>query len=132
MPQSSHSSTGFHPRRFAQTSHFALSNVLVKNSSSGFHRFSVEREGDALRTGTSFSRPFVVLFEPGLMSVKRCTIGRIEPRIVDPPSVATAIEGAIMLEEDAVWKESIESMESDEVGMVVVVGVGPCAPVARG
>lgn len=46
IPQSSHSRTGFHPSRFAQTSHFALSSVLEKNSSNGLQMASVDREGD--------------------------------------------------------------------------------------
>lgn len=46
-----------------------------------------------------------------------------EERIVDPPSVAPAMEGR-KLELEAVWNESIESIES--------VGVGPFAPTASG
>lgn len=44
---------------------------------------------------------------------------------MDPPSVAAAMDG-VMLEDDpdAVWYELIDRAES--------VGVGACAPVARG
>ena len=117
MPQSSHSRTGFHPSRFAHTSHLALRSVLEKNSSSGFHSVSL--------AGSSFAA--APRFVPGLMSVKRCTIGTmVEPaRIVDPPSVAAATDGANTLDV-AVWYDSIESIDS------VVVGVGACAPVASG
>ena len=121
IPQSSHSRTGFHPSRFAQTSHLALSSVLEKNSSSGLHRASVEREGEVLRpcTVTASFPPEEVRFEPGLMSVKRWTMGIIaEPRIVEPPSVAAASEGAMRDEDEAVWYDSIDIIES------VVVGVG--------
>ncbi len=101
MLQSSHSSTGFHPSRLAQTSHFALNSVLENNSSRGLHKASVEREGDWLRLcPPSDSRPLPPRFEPGLMRVNRWTIGMVDPRIVDPPSVALASD--IILDEDAV------------------------------
>ena len=92
---------------------------------------SVEREGDVLRpcTVSASFPPEELRFEPGLMSVKRWTMGIMaEPRIVDPPSVAAATDGAMMLDV-AVWYDSIDSIDSDEVE---VVGVGPCAPVASG
>ena len=115
MPQSSHSSTGFHPSRFAHTSHLALRSVLEKKISSGFHDDSL--------CGSSLPAAAPRL-EPGLMSVKRWTIGSAEPlRIVEPPSVAFATDMTLL---DAVWNDSIESIDS------VVVGVGACAPVASG
>ena len=129
MLQSSHSRTGFHPSRFAQTSHFALRRVLEKNISSGLQSASVERVGDWLRLcAPCVSRPLEPRFEPGLIKVNRCTIGMVvDPRIVEPPSVALARD--MILDEDAVWYDSIESSDSEAV---VVVGVGPWAPVASG
>lgn len=43
--------------------------------------------------------PPLVRFAPGLSNEKRCTRGRLELRIVEPPSVAAAAE---MEEDDAV------------------------------
>ena len=90
---------------------------------------SVEREGDVLRpcTVSASFPPEELRFEPGLMSVKRWTMGIMaEPRIVDPPSVAAASEGAMRDEDEAVWYDSIDIIES------VVVGVGAWAPTASG
>jgi len=90
-PQSSHSRTGFHPNLFAQISHFVISRPLEKNKSSGFQPASTVLIGDALPTSCSFLVLGVVgRFAPGLIRVKRCTIG-IE-RMVEPPPVAAAVE----------------------------------------
>jgi len=111
-PQSSHSRTGFHPILFTQISHFAISRPLEKNKSNGFQPASTVRIGDVLLLPLPTSCPSAVLgvvgrFAPGLMSVKRCTIG-IE-RIVEPPSVAAAVE---ITEGWVVWYVSIERRES--------------------
>lgn len=95
-PQSSHSSTGFHPNLFVQMSHLATSSALEKNRSSGFQPDSFDRVGDAVPPLFVVGAGF---FVPGLMSVKRCTIGK--ERIVEPPSVAAAMDGTI--EERVVW-----------------------------
>lgn len=85
-PQSSHSSTGFHPSRLAHRSHFAPRNLLEKKKSSGLQSASAGgwREGEAPRLSPRRA--------PGLRSVKRCTSGSADARIVDPPSVAAAME----------------------------------------
>lgn len=97
-PQSSHSSTGFQPRRLLHTSHLAARRVLEKINSSGlrFHNMS-PLGGDALRLLLPFA---LVRFAPGLRSEKRCTSGRFELRMVEPPSVAAAIDNSAS--EDAV------------------------------
>jgi hypothetical protein len=102
-PQSSHSRTGFHPNLFIQTSHFVTSSALEKNKSRGFQPASTVLNGDALLLLFPASLPFTVVaavgrFAPGLMSVKRCIMGK--ERIVEPPSVAAAVE---TIEEWAVW-----------------------------
>lgn len=138
MPQSSHSSTGFHPSLFMQISHLAPSRVLLNKKSSGFHTAAscaLKRVGDVvpLRGSTPLT---LVRRPPGLMSVKRCTSGTMELErctIVEPSvAAATEISDSERLPfacsnadiEPAVWYESIVISES--------VGVGPCTPVARG
>ena len=65
------------------------------------------------------------LFPVGLSNENRCTRGTGACRIVEPPSVAAAIEGVVISEDaDAVWKDSMETIDSE--------GVGALAPVARG
>lgn len=141
-PQSSHSSTGFHPNLLAQISHLLPSNVLLKRKSSGFHvavsggvivKF---RAGEVVPLlGSLPVLPMLMRRPPGLMSVNLWTSGMpMLDRwgIVEPPSVAAAMEisdravRAVAKDEmePAVWNESIVMRES--------VGVGPCTPIASG
>src|SRR5271154_5120757 len=87
-PQSSHSSTGFQPKRLKQMSHLETSNPLEKNRSSGFHVATASMA--AFRLGERLS---LCRLAPGLTRVKRGTRGIV--RIVEPPSVAAVVEGAI-------------------------------------
>ena len=111
-PQSSHSSTGFHPNLLWHKSHLATS-PLEKKKSNGLQPAS---DGWLVLLVIPCETPVGIFFPdaPGLMSVNRWSItdGASE-RIVDPPSVAAAIDGAFRMEDDrAVWNESIESIES--------------------
>lgn len=99
-PQSSHSNTGFHPSLFPQTSHFAANKVLEKINSRGLRFQSASAAGgDALLLRLSLA-PF--RFAPGLSKENRCTKGNVELRIVEPPSVAAAIESGAIEDVDAV------------------------------
>lgn len=82
-------------------SHLATSSPLEKKRSRGFQPGSTAFDGEAL---PALVLPPIGLFAPGLSSVNRCNWGAW--RIVEPPSVARAEEGA--MEEPAVRYDSIE------------------------
>lgn len=139
MPQSSHSSTGFQPRRLKHTSHLLPNSVLLNKKSSGLHTAVSggfrprARVGDVVPLRGS---PLLARRPPGLMSVKRCTRGTttlgccgiVEPSVAAAMEISESEAGAPAAEkpdmEPAVWNESMVMSES--------VGVGPCAPTASG
>ena len=91
-----------------QMSHLLPSSVLLNRKSSGFQiavsggLAAIARVGDVVPLRGSLIPPLLTLMRrpPGLMSVKRCTSGTPmfdRCGIVDPPSVAAAIESSELL-----------------------------------